>query len=184
MLTAGRTRGVRVIVALGVAAEVWGWGVAQYPVLLPGTAVTLSNAGAPNSTMTAIVVLFIVPVLLIGPSFALRFTRQNRHLRQAGEPATSAAGIAAWQTRATSTTGLTPVATMTALASSASSSWPKSAPGRPEAPCPRQSSLMTLCRAAKRSASTAKKLRPLLHHPGQPATSRRRLLAADGGSAG
>ena len=61
------------IAALGVAAVVWGWGVAQYPVLLPGTTVTLSNAGAPQSTMVAIVVLFIVAVVLIGPSFALLF---------------------------------------------------------------------------------------------------------------
>ena len=38
--------GVRVIAALGVSAVIWGWGVAQYPVLLPGTTVTLTNAGA------------------------------------------------------------------------------------------------------------------------------------------
>ena len=98
LLTAGRTQGVRVIAALGVAAVVWGWGVAQYPVLLPGTAVTLSNAGAPDSTLTAIVVLFIVAVLLIGPSFALLFTLQNRRLLQASEPGTSTASIPARQT--------------------------------------------------------------------------------------
>ena len=33
----GWPRGVRVIAALGVTAVVWGWGVAQYPVILPGT---------------------------------------------------------------------------------------------------------------------------------------------------
>ncbi len=37
LLTAGRTMGTRVIAALGVADVVWGWGVAQYPVLLPRT---------------------------------------------------------------------------------------------------------------------------------------------------
>jgi cytochrome d ubiquinol oxidase subunit II len=57
LLAAGRLTGIRGIAALGVAAVVWGWGVAQYPVLLPGTAVTLSNAGAPNDTLVAIVVL-------------------------------------------------------------------------------------------------------------------------------
>ena len=36
LVTAGRPKGVRLIAALGVAAVVWGWGVAQYPVLLPG----------------------------------------------------------------------------------------------------------------------------------------------------
>jgi cytochrome bd ubiquinol oxidase subunit II len=78
LLTAGRPRGVRLIAALGVAAVVWGWGVAQYPVLLPGTAVTLSNAGAPQATLVALVVLFVVVVLLIGPSFALLFSLQGR----------------------------------------------------------------------------------------------------------
>jgi hypothetical protein len=48
LLVAGRPKGIRVIAALGVAAVVWGWGVARYPVLLPGTTVTLSNAGAPH----------------------------------------------------------------------------------------------------------------------------------------
>ena len=42
LLTAGRAKGARVVAALGVAAVIWGWGVAQYPVLLPGTTVTLT----------------------------------------------------------------------------------------------------------------------------------------------
>ena len=85
LLSIGRPRGVRVLAALGVAAVVWGWGVAQYPVLLPGTTVTLSNAGAPQSTLTAIVVLFVALVVLIGPSFGLLFALQGRQLLQAGE---------------------------------------------------------------------------------------------------
>jgi cytochrome d ubiquinol oxidase subunit II len=87
LLTAGRLKGTRPIAALGVAAVVWGWGVAQYPVLLPGTALTLSNAGAPRTTLVALVVLFIVAVLLIGPAFALLFSLQGRRLL-AGEPGT------------------------------------------------------------------------------------------------
>ena len=65
--------GARVIAALGVAAVIWGWGVAQYPVLLPGTAVTLTNAGAPHTTLVAIIWLFVAAVLLVGPAFALLF---------------------------------------------------------------------------------------------------------------
>jgi cytochrome d ubiquinol oxidase subunit II len=85
LLTAAWQAGVRVIAALGVAAVVWGWGVAQYPVLLPGTAVTLSNAGAPNSTLAAIVVLFVVAVVLVGPSFALLYSLQGRRLLHADD---------------------------------------------------------------------------------------------------
>ena len=91
LLAAGWLRGVRIVAALGVAAVIWGWGVAQYPVLLPGTAVTLGNAGAPDSTLTALVVLFIAAALLVGPSFALLFTLQGRRLLGAEEAGTAAA---------------------------------------------------------------------------------------------
>jgi cytochrome bd ubiquinol oxidase subunit II len=92
LLAARRTRGIRVLAALGVAAVVWGWGVAQYPALLPGTAVTLSNAGAPHSTLVALVGLFVVVVVLIGPSFALLFSLHGRQLLQGGEGLTAPAG--------------------------------------------------------------------------------------------
>jgi cytochrome d ubiquinol oxidase subunit II len=87
LLTAGRLRGIRVIAALGVAAVVWGWGVAQYPSLLPGTPVTLSNAGAPHATLVALVVLFAVVALLVGPSFLLLFSLHSRQVLQAGDEA-------------------------------------------------------------------------------------------------
>ena len=80
LLTAGRREGIRIIAALGVAAVIWGWGVAQYPTLLPGTSLTLSNAGAPRTSLVAIVVVFIVAVVLLGPSFALLFTLQSRRV--------------------------------------------------------------------------------------------------------
>jgi cytochrome bd ubiquinol oxidase subunit II len=83
LLTARRPTGIRAIAALGVAAVVWGWGVAQYPVLLPGTTVTLTNAGAPNDTLVALVAWSIIVALLIGPSFALLFTLQSRRLLHA-----------------------------------------------------------------------------------------------------
>jgi cytochrome d ubiquinol oxidase subunit II len=99
MLAVGWLRGVRVIAAAGIAAVIWGWGVAQYPVLLPGTAVTLSNAGAPHSTLVAIVVLFVVAVLLVGPSFALLFSLQGRRLLHADDVGTVLATIPAHQTQ-------------------------------------------------------------------------------------
>jgi cytochrome d ubiquinol oxidase subunit II len=85
LLTFGRrgtlvVTGARVLAALGVAAVVWGWGVAQYPVLLPGTGVTLSNAGAPDATLVAIIVLFSVAVVVVGPSFALLFWLHGRRV--------------------------------------------------------------------------------------------------------
>jgi cytochrome bd ubiquinol oxidase subunit II len=88
---AGRVWAVRIVAALGVAAVVWGWGVAQYPVLLPGTAVMLSNAGAPHATLVALIVLFVAVVIIIGPSFALLFTLQGRRMLDAGKAGTLAA---------------------------------------------------------------------------------------------
>jgi len=93
LLTVGRPRGVRVIAALGVAAVIWGWGVAQYPVLLPGTAVTLTNAGAPHPTLVAIIWLFVAAVVIVGPAFALLFTLQGRSLLHAEEEEIALAGV-------------------------------------------------------------------------------------------
>ena len=74
--TSRRRGAVRAIAALGVAAVIWGWGVAQYPMLLPGTDLTLTNAGAPHSMFVALVILFITA--LLGRSFVLLFTLQSR----------------------------------------------------------------------------------------------------------
>src|SRR6266702_5764087 len=92
-LTAGRPRGVRVLAAAGVAAVIWGWGVAQYPVLLPGTNVTLSNAGAPPATLVAIVVLFVVAVVIVGPSFGLLFSLQGRRLLHSNDDSGAALAL-------------------------------------------------------------------------------------------
>ena len=93
LLAAGRPRGVRVLAAAGVAAVIWGWGVAQYPVLLPGTDVTLSNAGAPHSTLVAVVVVFVAAVLIVGPSFALLFSMQGRRLLRADDDSGAALAL-------------------------------------------------------------------------------------------
>jgi cytochrome bd ubiquinol oxidase subunit II len=103
LLAAGRRGPVwhsltRIIAALGVAAVVWGWGVAQYPVLLPGTPVTLANAGAPHATLVALIAVFIAAGLLVGPSFALLFSMQSRRLLGAGEEGMLPAAVAAGRT--------------------------------------------------------------------------------------
>jgi cytochrome bd ubiquinol oxidase subunit II len=80
LLALGRTRGLRVLSALGVAAVVWGWGVAQYPTLLPGSGLTLSNGSAPHATLVALVVVFACAVLLVGPGFLLLFRLHGRQM--------------------------------------------------------------------------------------------------------
>jgi cytochrome bd ubiquinol oxidase subunit II len=88
LLTSGRPKGTRVIAALGVAAVIWGWGVAQDPVLLPGTAVTLTNAGATQATFVALVVVAVAAAILVVPSFILLFTLQGRRMLGWGKQGT------------------------------------------------------------------------------------------------
>jgi Cytochrome bd terminal oxidase subunit II len=98
LITAGRPRGSRIIAALGVAAVIWGWGVAQFPVLLPRTAVTLTNAGATQATFDALVVVAIAAVILVVPSFALLYSLQGRRMLGGEEQGTPPAAAASRST--------------------------------------------------------------------------------------
>ncbi|MGO9488619.1 MAG: cytochrome d ubiquinol oxidase subunit II [Solirubrobacteraceae bacterium] len=89
LLALGRTQGLRVVSALGVAAVVWGWGVAQYPTLLPGTGLTLSNGSAPHGALVGTIAVAIVAVVLVGPAFALLFWLHGRRLLDSGASSTS-----------------------------------------------------------------------------------------------
>ncbi|MBV9579043.1 MAG: cytochrome d ubiquinol oxidase subunit II [Chloroflexi bacterium] len=69
----------RALAALAVAAIVWGWGIAQYPYLLPETLTISTAAGAP-ATLGWLVVVVVVAVLLVVPSLFLvyRLDQQSR----------------------------------------------------------------------------------------------------------
>jgi cytochrome bd ubiquinol oxidase subunit II len=88
LLVLGRWRGLRELAALGVAAVIWGWGVAQYPTLLPGTGLTLFNGSAPHATLVAIIAVFAAAVLLVGPGFLLLFWLHGRQLLEPDAPST------------------------------------------------------------------------------------------------
>jgi cytochrome bd ubiquinol oxidase subunit II len=80
LLAAGRVHGLRALSALGVAAVLWGWGVAQYPALLPGTALTLANGSAPQGTLVGLLAVAAACALLVAPSFLLLFALHGRQL--------------------------------------------------------------------------------------------------------
>ena len=61
----------------------FGWGVAQYPALLPGTGLTLTTGSAPHSVLVTVVVVFVAAVLLVVPSFLLLFSLHGRQLLEA-----------------------------------------------------------------------------------------------------
>ena len=58
---------------------IWGWGVAQWPYLLPEK-LTITDAAAPSATLTGLLVVFGVAVLLVLPAIGLLFTLAQRNL--------------------------------------------------------------------------------------------------------
>ena len=60
-----------------MAAVVWGWGVAQFPYLLP-TDLTISAGAAPDSALTGLLVVFGAAIVLVIPSIALLYTLAQR----------------------------------------------------------------------------------------------------------
>jgi cytochrome d ubiquinol oxidase subunit II len=84
-LISRRLRALREVAWLGVAAVVWGWGIAQYPILLPGTTLTISDAGAPASTLDTLLVLAVFAFVVVTPSFLFLFWLHHRQLLTSDE---------------------------------------------------------------------------------------------------
>lgn len=68
----GAPSGTRALAVAAVVSVIWGWGVAQYPDILPGS-LTLAQAAAPAGSLEALLVVFIVAALVIAPSLGLLF---------------------------------------------------------------------------------------------------------------
>ncbi len=77
MLGSGARRGLRPLAGLTVAALIWGWGVAQYPYLLP-TSLEISAAAAPDPTLTSVLIVFAVAAVTIVPALGLLYTLTQR----------------------------------------------------------------------------------------------------------
>jgi cytochrome d ubiquinol oxidase subunit II len=77
MLARGARRGLRPLAALAVVAVIWGWGVAQFPYLLP-TSLKISEAAAPDPTLVSVLVVFGVAAVLILPSLGLLYVLSQR----------------------------------------------------------------------------------------------------------
>jgi cytochrome bd ubiquinol oxidase subunit II len=72
-------RGARLLAMGAVASIIWGWGVAQWPYILP-TSLRVSAAAAPSATLTAVLVVFGVAVVVIVPAIALLYVLDQRSL--------------------------------------------------------------------------------------------------------
>jgi cytochrome d ubiquinol oxidase subunit II len=78
LLRRGR-RGLRPLAILAVAAVIWGWGVAQFPYLLP-TSLDIATAAAPGPTLTSVLVVFCVAAVTILPALGLLYTLAQRDM--------------------------------------------------------------------------------------------------------
>ncbi|GAA4223320.1 cytochrome d ubiquinol oxidase subunit II [Streptosporangium album] len=74
---------VRVTAALAVAAVVWGWPLAQYPVMLHPS-LTVDEAAAVPAVLHATLLVLAVGALLVLPSMAWLFVLQRRSLHDPG----------------------------------------------------------------------------------------------------
>ncbi|MFG1874671.1 cytochrome d ubiquinol oxidase subunit II [Sphaerisporangium sp. NPDC049003] len=76
---------VRATAMLGVITILWGWALAQFPVMLPPS-LTYRQAAAEPSVLTATLVVTAIGVALIAPSMAWLLAVQRRALRDTGTP--------------------------------------------------------------------------------------------------
>ena len=79
VLLRGGRRPLRPLAAGAVVAVIWGWGVAQFPYLLP-TSLRIDQAAAPDPTLTVIFIVFAVAAVLVLPSLGLLYTLAQRDL--------------------------------------------------------------------------------------------------------
>jgi cytochrome d ubiquinol oxidase subunit II len=85
LLSAARRRAalapwlLRPLAAGAVVAVIWGWGVAQFPYLIP-TSLKISQAAAPPDTLSAVIAVFIVATILVLPALGLLYWLSQREL--------------------------------------------------------------------------------------------------------
>ena len=79
LLARDAVRGARLVAIGAVVSIVIGWGVAQWPYLLPES-LEVSDAAAPSGTLDAILVAAVGALLLVVPGFILLYTLDQRSM--------------------------------------------------------------------------------------------------------
>jgi hypothetical protein len=79
LLLRDAARGARILAVGAVASVVIGWGVAQWPCILPET-LEVADAAAPSATLTTLVVAAAGALFIVVPGSVLLYTLQQRGL--------------------------------------------------------------------------------------------------------
>jgi cytochrome d ubiquinol oxidase subunit II len=75
----GSSRLLRPLAAAAVIAVIWGWGVAQFPYLLP-TSLKISQSAAPPDTLASVIVVFAAAAVLVLPALGLLYWLAQKEL--------------------------------------------------------------------------------------------------------
>jgi cytochrome bd ubiquinol oxidase subunit II len=78
-LLRGWRRPLRPLAGGAFIAVIWGWGVAQFPYLLP-TSLRIDQAAAPDATLTIVLIVFGIAAVLVLPSLFLLFTLAQKDI--------------------------------------------------------------------------------------------------------
>jgi cytochrome bd ubiquinol oxidase subunit II len=87
-VVSARTKLLRYLAAGAFTAMLWGWGVAQYPAILPRS-LTLRAAAAPTASLVAELVVVGVIALTVAPAFLLLYRLAQRGVLAEEESASS-----------------------------------------------------------------------------------------------
>ena len=79
MLARDARRGLRPLAIGAFVAVIWGWGVAQFPYLLP-TSLKISESAAPPETLAAVIVVFLIAAVVVLPALGLLYWLSQREL--------------------------------------------------------------------------------------------------------
>jgi cytochrome bd ubiquinol oxidase subunit II len=79
LLWRGERRGARPLSVAAVAAVIWGWGVAQYPYLLPQS-MTIEDGAAASETLNAILIVFGIAVVVVLPALGFLYVLAQRSM--------------------------------------------------------------------------------------------------------
>jgi cytochrome bd ubiquinol oxidase subunit II len=79
LLVRNASRGARVLAVTAVASVIIGWGVAQWPYVLPET-LTFSAAASPTGTLSAVLVVVVLAAVIVVPGFALLYVLDQKSL--------------------------------------------------------------------------------------------------------
>jgi cytochrome bd ubiquinol oxidase subunit II len=82
VLLRGGRKPLRPLAAGAVVAVIWGWGVAQFPYLLP-TSLRIDQAAAPDPTLVIVFIVFAAAAVLVLPSLGLLYVLSQRDLLEA-----------------------------------------------------------------------------------------------------